>query len=137
MLSKYAGFPDLVRIEKLEANWDSYGAKPIDQECLEHAHWLMSHMPNWWTAVPCADGSIQLERHSGGIDLELHISRAAQETAVAPKKGELGGECNRGACNDVNARWWNPHTQAHYCTACARLINESLKHSKLALCELH
>lgn len=54
-----------------------------------------------------------------------------------PKKGEYGGECNRTACKNTNAQWYNKVTEAFYCTKCARMINESSNQSNQGdLCEL-
>lgn len=54
-----------------------------------------------------------------------------------PKKGEHGGECNRTACKNTNAQWYNKVTEAFYCTKCARMINESSNQSNQGdLCEL-
>lgn len=69
--------PRLRELAALGANWDSYGAKPIDSRCIEHASYLMWIMPQWWTPVPCADGSLQLEMHTGGMDVEMSIRVAA------------------------------------------------------------
>lgn len=56
-------------------------------------------------------------------------------------KGRHGGTCNRGACNDRPADWWNPHTVAYYCGSCASKINDSLRATdaspSLKLCERH
>lgn len=40
------------------------------------------------------------------------------------EKGELNGECNRTACNNKGARFYNHSTKKHYCAKCARQINE-------------
>jgi hypothetical protein len=47
--------------------------------------------------------------------------REMTETA----KGEWGGECNRGACHNPNATWYNQSTRKHYCTPCAELLNRT------------
>jgi len=53
------------------------------------------------------------------------------------KKGQHGGECNRTACKNENAQWYNKVTEAFYCTKCARMINESSNQSNQGdLCEL-
>ncbi len=39
------------------------------------------------------------------------------------KKGEFSGECNRTACNNKNARFFNHSTTKYYCTPCAQQIN--------------
>jgi hypothetical protein len=41
-----------------------------------------------------------------------------------PVKGEFDGECNRRACRETGANWWNPNTRAYYCASCARRIND-------------
>ncbi len=33
-------------------------------------------------------------------------------------------KCNRTACQKEGATWWNPSTQAYYCTRCAKRINK-------------
>lgn len=50
-------------------------------------------------------------------------------------KGRHGGTCNRGACNERPADWFNHHTGYYYCGPCAQKINESLAASNLKLCE--
>lgn len=40
-----------------------------------------------------------------------------------PEKGNLGGPCNRTACQHTRASWWNSWTRAWYCPSCARTIN--------------
>lgn len=69
-------------IRKLAAIWDSYGAQPIDPRVIECAEewvrWLGGS--RHWQIVPCSDGSIHLERHADGFDLEFSI-RLAQEPA--------------------------------------------------------
>lgn len=40
-------------------------------------------------------------------------------------KGKLDGACNRSACLERPATWWNESTRAHYCSTCARLINDN------------
>jgi hypothetical protein len=39
-------------------------------------------------------------------------------------KGEYLGLCNRQACLRPGANWYNKITRAHYCSACARMIND-------------
>lgn len=41
-----------------------------------------------------------------------------------PGYGEYNGECNRAACSNEGARWYNHSTKKHYCDDCARIINE-------------
>ena len=60
----------------LHADWDSYGAKPISTKALSKAFDLRSLLRDGWTPVPCSDGSVQLERHEDGVDIEILISEA-------------------------------------------------------------
>ncbi len=39
-------------------------------------------------------------------------------------KGQRGGNCNRTACQQPGAHWYNPYTYAYYCAPCARELNE-------------
>ncbi len=41
-------------------------------------------------------------------------------------KGEFNGLCNRSACQQPPATWWNPNTRAYYCGYCALLINRNV-----------
>lgn len=50
-------------------------------------------------------------------------------------KGAYSGECNRGACQQKPANYWNPHTERFYCVHCARKINEWLAKDGLRLIE--
>ena len=45
------------------------------------------------------------------------------EVAQHPDKGEFTGACNRTACNNTNAMWYNKSTRKYYCTPCAQAIN--------------
>ena len=42
-------------------------------------------------------------------------------------KGDKNGRCNRTACNNRPAPYFNIITKKYYCVACARLINEFSK----------
>lgn len=46
------------------------------------------------------------------------------EEVKPPDKGLLNGACNRSACLARPATWFNSSTKAHYCTSCARKIND-------------
>lgn len=46
-------------------------------------------------------------------------------TCGKPAKGELGGACNRTACQQRPATWFNHSTCKYYCDHCAELINEA------------
>ena len=64
---------------RLKENWDSYGAKPLDKEVIAKARDTWRRVMQYgerWQAVPSSDGSIQLERHEDGWDIEVTISKA-------------------------------------------------------------
>lgn len=50
--------------------------------------------------------------------------KACAPVALLPV-GVLGGLCNRGACRAPGANWFNHSTMAHYCEACAGMINKA------------
>jgi len=73
----------------------------------------------WWQ-MPLATAAI---RHADG--------------AQRPGKGEHGGECQRIACDQGNARWFNQTNARYYCATCARTFNDiSRRHGQAPLCEL-
>lgn len=55
----------LEELKELPANWDSYGAVTITEAALNTANNL--------TFVPLSNGGIQIELHTGGVDMELEI----------------------------------------------------------------
>ena len=64
----------------LKANWDSYGAAPVDRFTVELAldilfATMQSTSPSP-SVVPTSCGGVQLEWHTGGIDLEIEIEPA-------------------------------------------------------------
>ena len=40
-------------------------------------------------------------------------------------KGMQGGECNRTACHNPDAQWFNRSTRAYYCGECAMKLNHA------------
>lgn len=44
-------------------------------------------------------------------------------TTQVPAKGEYGGPCNRSACLDPGAKYFNHANRLHYCAACAHELN--------------
>jgi hypothetical protein len=55
-----------------------------------------------------------------------------------PVKGEYNGLCQRFACDNPGAHWFNTTNGRYYCSSCARTFNEVLrKQGRPALCELH
>lgn len=55
-----------------------------------------------------------------------------------PAKGEHGGPCQRIACRNGTAYWFNEASLRYYCVACARTFNEvARRHGQPPLCALH
>ena len=55
-----------------------------------------------------------------------------------PVKGEFNGLCQRFACDNAGAHWFNTTNGRYYCSTCARTFNEVLRQQgRMALCELH
>lgn len=71
------GYADFEKLRELKEGWDSYGGKPIDPACIAKAKDLYFQMYGDWSVVPCSDGSVQLEQHKDGLDIEVLISKAA------------------------------------------------------------
>jgi hypothetical protein len=59
----------------LERNWDSYGAPRVNRQSLTEAANILQQLATPGmpapSVVPTSDGSIQLEWHTRGIDLEV------------------------------------------------------------------
>jgi hypothetical protein len=82
----------------LKPNWDSYGAKQIDIDCIRAAKEILRPLNGRWQAVPMSNGGVQLEKHSDGIDIEITICRATLETTPVPEIcAECGWEVTRGS----------------------------------------
>ena len=66
------------KIECSEKNWDSYGAEPVTNASLEQADLLLNWLKHIGAQdprpVPTVDGGVQLEWHTGGLDVELEIN---------------------------------------------------------------
>ena len=56
----------LASFEKLEAGWDGPKSVPPTAAAINTARYM--------TVVPAGDGSLQIEMHAGGIDLEIEIT---------------------------------------------------------------
>lgn len=76
-LSRWASpvLSQLFELVALEANWDSYGAPPVKNQRVVQAFNLLKSIMREDTPgpsiVPTNDGSLQLEWHTAGIDLEV------------------------------------------------------------------
>lgn len=55
------------QLKALQKNWDSYGADPLDPSIVDNAKLFLERAQ----AVPCCDGSVQIEWHTHDIDLEI------------------------------------------------------------------
>jgi hypothetical protein len=65
------------------------------------------------------------------------VSKGLPNTPLAPEPiGTFGGLCNRTACREPGARWWNSSTRKFYCVMCASRINlECRRMNEPALCD--
>lgn len=68
-------------LKTLERGWDSYQGEPIDHPTLDKAVafalLLAPEISSYTPAlVPCSDGSVQVEWHAEGWDVELWVQRA-------------------------------------------------------------
>ena len=59
----------------LEANWDSYGANPINPRSVELAARIARAFPEkqHLAMVPTCDGYVQVEWHQDGEDVEIEV----------------------------------------------------------------
>ena len=80
------------KLLKLRAGWDSYRASVITNEAIAGAAKVLVHLqppleapqPN---VVPGSSGSVQLEWHKAGLDVEIHVSSAGNVTAFLSTEG--------------------------------------------------
>lgn len=56
-------------LRRLGANWDSYGAPPLDPATVDRARMFLKRVH----VCPCVRGGVQLEWHTHGIDLEIEF----------------------------------------------------------------
>lgn len=63
----------LESFEQLKPGWDGHGSVPPSAAAIDTARYM--------TVVPGGDGSLQIEMHAGGIDLEIEIT----------SEGKVGG----------------------------------------------
>jgi len=83
--SKQSGRLDAVtrrinELLELDSNWDSYGAARVNPIVAEQAVFLISALLDTGvpepTIVPTVKGGLQLEWHTGGVDLEIELNYA-------------------------------------------------------------
>ncbi|MYB37151.1 MAG: hypothetical protein F4Y26_07165 [Gammaproteobacteria bacterium] len=84
----------LAEIAALQEDWDSYGAPPISRARIEAVGDLIQTVADGRapppTLVPTPDGSIQLEWHSHGVELEVQmLSESEMEVSFEDLRGQL------------------------------------------------
>ena len=68
----------------------------------------------------------------------LRPAPAAPRPPEEPAKGDYNALCQRLACDNAGAHWFNTTNGRYYCSTCARTFNEALRlQGRPALCELH
>ena len=65
--------PAFQSLVDLEPNWDSYGAKRINLACIQKAYEIWKQLAGIWLPVPHSDGTVGLEQHQGGFDIEIDV----------------------------------------------------------------
>jgi hypothetical protein len=72
----------LQELLRLPPNWNSYGARPVSPDNVRAAKDLLRAIVQPETprpsVVPTVGGGVQLEWHTGGIDLEIEIQAPGQ-----------------------------------------------------------
>lgn len=93
-------FEELCELLDLPPNWDSYGAPQIGRKSVIDALYLLSNTastltPKPWV-VPTSHGGVQLEWHTGGIDLEIEINHHAKVCIFYEDQSEeyIEKDCN-------------------------------------------
>jgi hypothetical protein len=71
-------------LRDLKKGWDSYGAPPIEEGCIQKAYELWRCLPGEWVVVPYPDGGVQLDQHRDGFDIEIVVSSYSE----TPKQKE-------------------------------------------------
>ncbi|SRR6266436_4957296 len=69
--------PRLQDVMTLRSDWNSYGARPIEfsnlQAAVDLLKWIMRPNTPSPIIMPTSDGSLQLEWHERGLDLEIRV----------------------------------------------------------------
>lgn len=84
----------LDELSRLQRGWDSYNAEPITSVARKAALGLLRQLSGPLTPrpdlVPTADGSVQIEWHTHGIDLEVRVlSSTRMRVCFEDARGEL------------------------------------------------
>jgi hypothetical protein len=95
---------DLNELLSLPPNWNSYGARPIDPVIVRAAREMLHRLAQPHTprpnVVPTVRGGVQLEWHTGGIDLELEFS-SPDHVHTYYEEGESSEEADFDARTDL------------------------------------
>jgi len=82
----------LEKLLTLEPGWDSYRARRIDRGAAEFARLILRAVAGPQTpapsVVPTPSGSVQLEWHVGGIDLEIEVDQGGALSVYFEARGE-------------------------------------------------
>lgn len=80
-LDKLAVYRSLDELQAFQANWDGYGAAPLDRLNLDAARRFVESLPDGAIphpmVVPMTRGRVQLEWHRGNRSLELEFETPA------------------------------------------------------------
>lgn len=98
----------LNEIANMPRGWDSYDALPINKRAILEARRIVSFMPGYWTIVPRSDGSLQLERHAGGLDIECVISGESPTPETRPVPDDRWIKHSEETCAKCEGRGWIP-----------------------------
>jgi hypothetical protein len=95
----------LEELRDLRKNWDSYGAEPVSPAMIGAAYELLQQiapakvpMPS---IVPTSNGSVQIEWHTRGIDLEVRLLSAARISVAFEDATNPGNAWERELTFDV------------------------------------
>lgn len=81
----------VLNFESLPANWNSYGARPIQRSLIFSAILVLRQLAQPKTPkpalIPTTEGGVQIEWHQGGIDLEIKI--------ISPQRCSMSFEDSR------------------------------------------
>ncbi|MCK9597284.1 hypothetical protein M0R19_08935 [Candidatus Pacearchaeota archaeon] len=78
---------ELIELESdvTKKNWDSYGAAAINKKVIEGVRKFLDSI----CIVPVADGTMQIEVHSNGIDLEIYFDKNGNVNDIYEKVEEV------------------------------------------------
>lgn len=88
---------ELTRLRQLPKAWDGHRARPITQEALYGAAWVLSTVLNEHSrrpqVFPLPDGGIQIEWYADGEEIEIEIDSAGEAHVLAESaKGDTLAE---------------------------------------------